>query len=561
MDRAPVRAYDTFEDRLKDEVMPRNFSLKTKSQKRTPLTTAGFSPYVAERTSENGVEKIKISHAGGPITKHTQMIPPSILNPDTDYDEELIRSWTPHLSLSVADDNSGKPLSGAQIDTQMQQTRWVPHFFMNPMQDLDYITIEAIMRFTFIGPLMDTLVKFIAGTGFKPELELINPSTDKDKNDKTIQDNQDIIDTLTQIDSQIDKDDSQFIDTTFTEKITSLISTALGFNRSALVFGYDAPVSVNGTTYKQIPSSLKFAHPRDLGIIEVDPGTWRLKSVQWRNAYYMIPATDMIYLWNPITSAKTRNSWLYGDSMIMPMIDAARVIRKNIGVNFPAMAEATWSGMPIITIKPQGQSQGDKQNEYAAIANSLVRGGPNILLEDPADTRVDNIDFNPKVNDFVALTEMLIKYSIAATGLPHSAFYDEDSSNRATMIGKLQLAKDTVINPMRAWIGRQISNMWYQRWFRLIYSESKSDIVKQFRIKMTFSDLHIEEWYDKIQSVNLLDSRKQLTDEAYGELAGIDNYQNKVEAGAQTIPGGGANKKMQFGSGEGFQISKTDPTQ
>jgi len=68
---------------------------------------------------------------------------------------------------------------------------------------------------------------------------------------------------------------------------------------------------VNGRVYKEIPSSMKFAHPRDLGIIEVDPETWRLKSVQWRNAYYMVQAKDMIYLWNPLVSAKTRNSTFY----------------------------------------------------------------------------------------------------------------------------------------------------------------------------------------------------------------------------------------------------------
>ena len=553
LSRTPIK---TYEERLADEVMPKNFSLKMSKPNKTPLTTTGFEPYVAEKVTDKGQEKLRISHAAGPINRHTQMIEASILNPDAVYDEEIVANWKPHMSLSVADEYSGRPLSAAQINTMMTKDNWVPHYFMNPMQDLDYITIEALTRFTFVGPLMDALVKFAVGTGFKPELELINPSNDKDKDAEVVQENIEIIDTLSQIDNQLDQDSSDFMDTSFQEKMTALISTACIFNRSAHIFGYDTPVTVNGRNYKQIPSSLKFAHPRDLGIIDVDPRTWRLKAVQWRNAYYMVPASDMIYLWNPIISSKTRNSWLYGDSMIMPMIDAARVIRKNIGVNFPAMAEATWSGMPIITIKPQGQSQGDKASEYANIANSLVRGGPNILLENPDDVKVDDIDFNPKVNEFVAMTEMLLKYCIAATGLPHSAFYDEDSSNRATMIGKLQLAKDTVINPMRAWIGRQISNQWYQRWFRLIYKDSKPEIFKQFRIRMTFSDLHIEEWYDKIQAVNQLDSRKQLSDESYGDLAGIDNYKNKVVPDAPTTPGGAAGKKMQFGQGDSFSISK-----
>ncbi|MCE2505905.1 MAG: hypothetical protein J4F36_05455 [Nitrosopumilaceae archaeon] len=45
---------------------------------------------------------------------------------------------------------------------------------------------------------------------------------------------------------------------------------------------------------------------------------------------------------------------------------------------------------------------------------------------------------------------------------------------------------------------------------------------------MVWDDLHIEEWFDNIEAVNELDSRKQLTDDAYGELTGIENYPNKV---------------------------------
>jgi len=47
---------------------------------------------------------------------------------------------------------------------------------------------------------------------------------------------------------------------------------------------------------------------------------------------------------------------------------------------------------------------------------------------------------------------------------------------------------------------------------------------------MTFEDLRIEEWFDKVEAVNQIESRKELTDEAYGQLIEVDNYQNKVEA-------------------------------
>lgn len=533
--------------------------MRAKSGQSAALTIGGFTPYYAKKVKQpDGSRGFKIGHAAGPIPNSAIEIRQSFLGYEPQYDPQIVENWVPHMTLSVFDQEDGRPLTAAEIDAKRQKTtQWIPHYFVNPMQDLDYITIEALTRFTFIGPLMDALTKFIVGTGFKPELELINPSGDKDKDSKEIEANQDIIDALIAIDNQLNQNAADHIDVPFKDKISALISCTTIFNRAALIFGYDTPIEIDGKKYEQIPSSLKFAHPRDLGIIDVDPQTWRLRAVQWRNAFYMVPSRDMIYLWNPLISAKTRGSWLYGDSMVGPMIDASRVIRKNIGVNFPAMAEATWAGMYVLSVRPQGESKSEKEAEYKQIVSQMVRGGPNVLLEAPEDTRADVIDFAPKVLEFKELTEALIKYCVATTGLPHSMFYDEDSSNRATMIGKIQLAISTAINPMRAWIGRSIADQWYQRWFRLIcIQKGKMDLFKKYRIKMTFSDLHIEEWFDKIEAVNNLDSRKQLTDEAYGDLAGIDGYKNKVEADAIVTPGGsGGGKTFKFGDEKnGFEI-------
>lgn len=537
----------------------KQYSMKSKSQKdaENPLTFNGFEKY-RENTSQTpeGEKKteIKRAHASGPIPSHTKLIETASLNPDVEYDENIVNNWTPHMNLSVADSNTGQALSGAQVDGMRNQEKgWVPHYFVNPMQDLDYLVIQAIARSTFIGPLVETLTRFEVGARFKPELDLINPDKDEDKNAKEIEDNQEIIDTLLGIDAQLNRDDDRDLDTSFIEKISALITVKNMFNRGALIFGYDKPVKVHGKIYKEIPSSMKFAHPRDLGIIQADPGTWRLQAVQWRNSYYMVQAKDMIYLWNPLVSAKTRNSWLYGDSLVLPMLDAGRVIRKNIGVNFNAMAEATWSGLFLMAIKPEGQNLTEKKEEYQQVTNNMVRGGPNVLMEHPDDVKFQNVDFAPKVTEFKDLTEAMLRYCVACLGLPQSMFYDESQSNRATMIGKIQLATSTVINPMRETDARAICQQWYQRWFRLVYKD-KPKLLEKFRIKMVFEDLKIEEWFDKIEAANELESRKEMTDAAYGEIIGLQNYSNKVAADAETNPGGSGGSKLSFGDGAGNKI-------
>lgn len=74
---------------------------------------------------------------------------------------------------------------------------------------------------------------------------------------------------------------------------------------------------------------------------------------------------------------------------------------------------------------------------------------------------------------------------------------------------------------------------------------------------MVWYDLHIETRIDKVEAVNELDSRLQLSDNAYGELAGIDNYPNKVDKNSEVTPGGGGKKiKMSDGDGNSLEIKK-----
>ena len=76
---------------------------------------------------------------------------------------------------------------------------------------------------------------------------------------------------------------------------------------------------------------------------------------------------------------------------------------------------------------------------------------------------------------------------------------------------------------------------------------------------MKFEDLNIAEWFDKVEAVNEIDSRKQLTDAEYGKLMGLINYSGMVETDAETIPGGGGKNKMTIGSGtEKITMKKSD---
>ena len=441
------------------------FSKKSDSKKGTALTYNGFEGEIEETFDEKTkVKRYKIlGHAGGPITGRRAKINPALFS-EPAYDEDVINHWTPHMRLVVNDEMTGKPLAASAITYKRNsQNNWYPRFFSNPMQSLDYQTFEAHTRSTIGGPLIRSFVRFLMGKGFRPELELINPGEDSIENQKVIDANQDKIKSLMQLEQQYSFDENGYHDIAFQDKIQMLILNCFTFNRGAIIQRYDHTVTLDDKKFTGLPTSGINAHPRELGIIETDPVTARLKRIQWQNANGMIDIDDTIYLWNPLVSANTHNSTYYGDSMMLPMIDALRVIRTNIGVNFRAMGTNAYSGLGLLVVRPNGSSESTRQTEYDQISANIVPATTNILLEDPKDVEYHDVNYNPQVDQFINMTESLVKYSAACLGMPHSQFYDESASNRATMIGKIDLTIATVMNPIREWLDRALSPQTYDK--------------------------------------------------------------------------------------------------
>ena len=504
-------------------------------------TLKGFDGYTA--TSLNG--KIKLDYTTSDVGEDEVLVNKTeqAFKGSDAYEDYLVEGWKPYMRLAPVNEEeaTGVAYTTQQLTAKISnsKTPWMPKFFVNPMQDMDYMIYEGLAKNTFVGPLINAYTRFVIGTGFRPELELIHPEDySDDQKQKLIADNQDIIKSLNEIDRHFNVMSGGVLNTPLVELVSMLVDSMFTFNRSALIFAYDPDkmVEVNGKKFKEIPTHLRYAHPRELGIIEVDPDTWDLQSVQWQYAMTQVPMKDMIYLWDPLTGAKYRDSMYYGGSVITPMADAARVIRQLVGDDFPAMARSTWAGMPIIVIKPKGSSVSEKEAEFGNIVRRFVRGAPNILVYDPEDVDVHQIDFTPKVEEFRKLLDSLHRLCVADVGMPQTMFFDETTSTRSTMLGKIQLAMSTVINPVRARISRQFSPQWYDRWFRLVYKGDPR--LKIFSIKMQFDDLHIEKWFDKIESVNMMDGRQRLKDNAYGDMAGVENYVAKVDPAAKVAPGG-----------------------
>jgi len=532
---------------------------KKKETGQSALSYEGFDGIKEETINPDTKKKeYRIAVAAGPIRGKRTKFEPLLFGGVSDYDEDVINHWQPYMHLVPNDELTGAPLSAAEINYRRNKNRPFTSYFSNPAQSLDYITFEAHSRSTIGGPLLRAMVKFIVGRGFKPELELINPGEDSVENQKEIDSHDDIIRDLIQIENQLSYDKNGYLDISFQDNVASLVLNAITFNRSALISRYDEPITIDGKNYGNIASSMHHAHAREIGIIKTNPYTARLEAFQWNNSNGFVDIDDSVYLWNPLVSANTYNSKWYGDSFMLPMIDSLRVLRTNIGVNFVAMGENAYSGLGLLSMKPEGSTSSQKEEEYNLVSQRMVPATTNILLKDPNLTRFDNIDYKPEVDSFINMNESLVKYCAATLGMPHALFYDESASNRATMIGKIQLAIAVTINPMREWINRAISPQSYDKWFRIM-NHKDTELLKKFKVIMKFEDLNIAEWFDKVEAVNEIDSRKQLTDAEYGKLMGLINYPGMVETDAETIPGGGGKNKMSIGSGtEKITLKKGD---
>ena len=495
------------------------------------------------------IEKKNLSIFCGPLRESQHTI--AELSPTTDPGElppDLQRfvedKWTPQSQLTVFDPKAKKALTASEAkDMKSGNPRWMPQYFQNPMQSYDYLVYESLIKNTILGPAMKSLIKYIMGTGFKPELELRMPTKDKLKDKAEIDKHEYIISQLLYVDRLVsEKSDTDGIDTTFKTKITNMVHNMLVFNRSCAVFVYDEknPIKMKmfnekgvqdgeEKIFKNIPTGLVDFHPRDMGIVKISPDSHKMVALQIQQFQGMIDVDKMIYMWNAEYSAPIYNSKYYGGSMMMPMIDPARLIRNQISSILPAVAENMAGGLYHIFVKPQGNNEQQKRAEYEDITKSVEFGTSNVFMIDPQDVAYENVNFDPKITELITVFDAMIKYILAAANVPQIGFYDESAANHATAVEKIQLTISTIINPMRDGIGDEISRQWYDRIFRILYADDPK-IIEKFRITIGFDDMQVETLRERAEAIEVIERRgPKFNNNKYEEIIQIDGYADDVE--------------------------------
>lgn len=456
-----------------------------------------------------------------------------------EYRKIVEEQWTPNPQLTVYDHTEKKALTAVEAEEKRHANqRWMPMYFQNPLQGYDYIVYESLVKNSLLGPVMKTLVKFIMGTGFRPELELKIPTNDEKADAELIAKNEEIISRLLQVDRAVtEKSGVEGIDISFRVKMTNMIQNMLIFNRACAVFVYDNdhPIEIDGKKYPNIPVNLVDFHPRDMGLVKISPQSHKMVALQINQISGFVKTEEMIYLWNSEYAAPIWNSKYYGGSMMMPLIDPARVIRSTISSIFPAINENMVGGLYHIFIEPQGGTEAQKKEEYESITTSTEFGTSNVFMISPDRVKYENVNFDPKIGELIEMFDTLVKYVIANANVPQIGFYDEAAANHATAVEKIQLTISTVINPMREWIGDEIARQWYNRIFVALYEKNKK-IVNKFKIKVAFDDLQVETLKERAEGLEILERRAKLSNEKAGEILQIDGYEDSIDTESEPVP-------------------------
>lgn len=510
-----------------NEVLKKNFLQKLLSWKapKTPLEKPTFEIYC------------------GPIKtndrKLSELMPNQ--NPNTlDANEISIieDQWIPNPQLTVFDHKEKRSLTASEATNKRKlSSRWMPIYFQNPLQSYDYMVYESLIKNTLLGPVMSTLMKFIMGTGFHPELELRNPSGDEKKDAELIEKNKQIISDLEFVDRAVtEKGNTDGIDISFKLKMTNMIQNMLIYNRSAGVFVYDEknPIKVRGKEYPELPVNIVDFHPRDIGLVKISPESHKMTAVQINQITGFVDTEEMIYMWNSDAAAAIWNAKYYGGSMLMPMINPARIIQKQITNIWPAISQNMAGGLYHIFVQPQGGTKTQKEAEYKSITQANTFGTSSVFMIDPERVKYEAVNYDPKITELLELFNMMVKYILALANVPQIGFFDEAAANHATAVEKIQLTISTVINPKREWIGDEIARQWYNRVFKVLYKDKKE--LDLFKIKVTFEDLQVETLKERAEALEVIERRAPIKHSKAGEILQIDSYEDYIDEDREAIP-------------------------
>ncbi len=486
-----------------------------------------------------------------------------------------------------------------------------PKFFMNPYQALDYIVLQDIWMHTICGTVIDVLVAFTWGKGIHPVLKLNDedkvvikkiketkavskapeqgPETEKEKPEqkagqtepepepeeteedsptmeeverdetkeeaiaRVLNENKKLLEPLVAIDESFSDPNGEdpWLDESFQMKGAALVRNHWIYGRDLMTKEYfpERTFVWDKKRFPGIPNVLKVLHPRDIGFVQIDQPTLKLKGCSLMFATDVILAADMIYM-EHAPDSPIYNGKYYGYSKMHRMIGHGRALRKLIDRDFPNVASIGYAGFSIIAFKEDTKGTPKELDQNTTFVNTMTVGSPNATtLKDPEhDMKVHNVDTDPKISEMIEMAHFHAEAAAKSAEVPTTLISKEKDPNRDTLLGVLRIFNENVVRRERIKIGKVFQQQWYMPNWRVIYHDKK-DILEEFHVEAEFDDFKLEAWDDLVAGVVELSKLNPLTAEAIGDLLGIENYETKIDPEGKAID-------QEIDLGDGAKITK-----
>lgn len=559
-----------------------NLKVETFLDRLTPEERDVYMEYVHQQVNNNDDSKkswftrlfpIRRTAADPPITTFDGTEMPTILEHDN-----FLNYYTPQydiqpINVELNENNEIISQGPFAAKSTKDKTTPYPRYFLNQYTALDYILYQNIWMTTVCGSVIDILTAFTMGRGIRPilklnknvEIELKTINGKKESKDEAevriIEENESLLDPLIAIDRSFSDPDQKdpYLDEDFNTKIEALIRNHWIFGRCMLLKeSFDEyTFEWEGTKYPKIPNVLKVIHPRDMGFVQIDQPTLKLKGIQLNYSTTIIPAEEMLFLEHNADSPIYLGKY-YGYSKMQRMLGHGRSLRKLIDKDFPNVASVGYAGFSIVAFKRDKKGSNAESDQNQTFVNTLTVGLPNAAsFEDPEkDVHIHQIDTDPKIKEMIEMAHYHAEASAKIGEVPTALVAKEKDPNRDTLLGILRLFIENVVKRHRSTIGQKIAAQHYMPNFRII-NKGKSEILNKFHIESEFDDFKLESWVDIVDSVVNLNQLFKLKVDATGELLGIQNLESKIDPDADPI---NPTQKFTDADGKTLEMKTTKPS-
>jgi len=348
----------------------------------------------------------------------------------------------------------------------------------------------------------------------------------------------------------------------YTDKNCRLIDHLRQNQISAHVFGRSASYIEYSTEYNKslklpadTPIGLKPMKSQYLGNVTVDPVTWRINAVQYKDPtltfdekrlvdigvaeqgrkekdkfeLQYIPVDDVLYfVKNNYNMMKEEDDQYFGHSTFQCIMAQTEENRRLKQIVIPAINQGHWAGSGYWYFPNWSESM--MRRFFGSIKPGAHVGIPDerIKFQEAKLT----YDYAGLIN----LQNELKKQILSVFGMPSFLMNFEDVTNRATSDTVIMAFNESMIKSERAWISSILDLQWYPKLFKLYYPNDEFLHIKM-KMKMEFESISFETFLEKAVAVANLVEKGVITKAEGRALLDFPDVMPSPEGPTTTQPG------------------------